>query len=394
MTAADEQLPLSAKIGLSAMGIAGNIATFLIPLIIGGLVDDYGYTINRASFVAFGDMFGLGVGTLLWSAIMHHANWRRSAIMAMLLVVTANAASALFTQYSILFAIRILAGTGAGTLLALTNSGLSHSRDPDRTVGLYMFVVLLFASVAYFVFPRVIESSGMVWFFLSLAAVAGMLGLGSFWVPAVIASVQVQRDGGGLPLDRTVPTWIKASAALGVFFWFFSASLTLAYIERIARIARLSTEQIALSLGLSQLFGAAGGLSAALLSTRLGNRSVPVLVSTMLAISCCGILLTDFSPFAFTYAVCALIFGWDAIYPYVIGQLKALDHSARLVSISITMMAAGKAFSVLYGGLVLNGTNYEVISWSGIGAFLLALLCFTPSLLISDRQLRAGSNSR
>lgn len=394
MTGAEEQLPLSAKIGLSAMGIAGNIAPFLIPLIIGGLVDDYGYTINRASFVAFGDMFGLGVGTLLWATIMHRANWRRSAIAAMLLVVTANAASALFTQYSVLFGIRILAGIGAGTLLALTNSGLSHARDPDRTVGLYMFVVLLFASVAYYVFPRVIESSGMVWFFASVAAVAGALGLGSLWIPAEIAPAQVQHEGGDALLDRTAPAWIKAGAALGVFFWFFSASLMLAYIERIARVASLSTEQIAGSLGLSQLFGAAGGLSAALLSTRLGNRSIPVFVATLLAVSCCGILLTEFSAFAFTFAACALIFGWDAIYPYVIGQLKALDHSARLVSISITMMAAGKALSPLYGGLVLDGTNYKVISWSGLCAFVLALLCFVPSLSISDRQLRAGADRR
>lgn len=393
MAAAAERLTLSTKIGLSAMGIAGNIAPFLIPLIIGGLVDDYGFTINRASFIAFGDMFGLGVGTLLWAAIMRRAHWRNSALIAMVLVVAANSASAFLTQYYLLFVVRIFAGIGAGMLLALTNSGLSHARDPDRTVGLYMFVVLLFASVAYYVFPHVIETSGMSAFFLSVAAVACLLGLGGQWIPAKLAcSEQDGERTASLP-DQSVPVWIKASAALGVFFWFFSASLILAYIERIARAASLSTEQIAGSLGFSQLFGAAGGLSAALLSTRLGNRTVPVLIATILAISCCGVLLTQFSPFAFTYAACALIFGWDAIYPYVIGQLKALDHTARLVSISITMMAAGKAFSPLYGGLVLNGTNFEIISWSGFGAFLMALLCFAPSLWITDRQLRAESSN-
>ena len=193
---------------------------FLLPLVIGGLADHYGHTISRASFVAFGDMFGLGVGTLLWAAIISWANWRHSAMAAMVVAVAMNAASAFMTHYQLLLAMRFLAGVGAGALLAITNSGLSHARDPDRTVGLYMFVVLLFAALAYYVFPRFIEASGMAWFFLTIVGVAAVLGLGSLWIPGRIESVRRQQEMKVRDAPAPVANWIRACGALGVFSGF------------------------------------------------------------------------------------------------------------------------------------------------------------------------------
>ena len=63
-------------ISLGVLGIAGNIAVFILPLIVGALVDYVDFSIQQASYIASADMFGLGIGTLVWSRFILTRDWR------------------------------------------------------------------------------------------------------------------------------------------------------------------------------------------------------------------------------------------------------------------------------------------------------------------------------
>lgn len=384
----NQELRIATIIALAAIGIAGNISPFILPIIVGGIVDHLNLNIQQASYVAFSDMSGLGLGTLIWAAVITRANWRYSGLAAIVLLIVANVVSANIDDYTSLLVVRFFAGLGAGMLLAITNSGLSHARDPDRIVGIYMVTVLLFATVALYVFPHMLDNFGLPSLFYTIAAAASVFAFSAFMIPEKLGGQSpVNDEEEDLSLPK-VSMGVKVSSALGVFCFFFAASLFWVYIERIGRAANFDTADIATSLSVSQIFGALGGVTAAVLSTRLGSRFFPVLATIILAVGASAILLTDFTVLGYAIAASALIFSWDAIYPYLIGMLKALDPTARLVSISIAMQAGGKAFSPAFGGLIVVGGVYTAVGWVCILFFVAGFLCFLPGLAVSDKQLK------
>lgn len=379
-------LGLFALIALGAIGVAGNISPFILPIIVGGVVDHLALNIQQASYIAFSDMAGLGIGTLIWSAIITKANWRLSGAIAILLVVVSNLISAQLDTLIPLLVVRFFAGLGAGLLLAITNSGLSHAKDPDRVVGIYMCMVLLFATLALYAFPHLLDAKGVGSMFNTIALVTLALGILVVKIPTKISHSSTTTMLDSEQQKSKLATRVLAS--LGVLAFFFAASLVWVYMERMGRAAGFSTDEIAFSLSVSQVFGALGAIAAAVLSTRLGNRWVPMFFAVVLAVLGCLILVTDYTPLWYAVAACAIIFAWDLIYPYVIGMLSVLDSTARLVSISIAMMAAGKALSPVYGSFVLTDESFTVVAWSGAVFFFVSFLLFMPGLIFSDKRLK------
>lgn len=389
----NRELRVSAIVALAAIGIAGNIAPFILPIIVGSIVDHLGLNVQQASYIAFSDMLGLGLGTLIWAAFITRANWRYSGLVSISILIVANIVSANLHDFGALMFARFFAGLGAGLLLAITNSGLSHAKDPDRVVGIYMMSVLLFATLALFGSPHLVENFGLSALFYTIAGFASFFALGAFLIPEKLGGEQQAKEESLDSASNKVPLKVKISSALGVFCFFFAASLFWVYIERIGRAANFNTSDIATSLSTSQFVGALGAVTAAVVSTRLGSRFIPILTAIILAVGASGILLTDFTVFTYAAAASALIFSWNIIYPYLIGLLKALDPSARLVSISIAMQASGKAFSPALGGLIIVGGVYTPVAWVCIIFFLASFLCFLPGLAISDKKLRVELSS-
>jgi len=384
-------------IALGFLGVAGNISPFILPLIVGALVDYVGLSIQQASYVASADMFGLGIGTLIWSRFILTSNWRWFALLAAALLLSGNLLCAFSDTFISAAISRFIAGLGGGLMLAIGVSGLASTVNPDRIVGVYTILVTLVASIILFVFPYLLAQSGAKGMFLAMAGLSCMAGVSSFFVPR--KSTSSDQPNGPEPEAASSgqgarsPQIVRWMAVFGVFVSFFGMSLFWVYIERVGVVTGFVTSQISTGLGTAQLMGVLGAGTAAIVATRFGSRLVPVMLALGLSLLA-SVMIPAMSGFAFyLVAASALLFSWNMFYPYVIGIMISLDSTAKLVTYSMLMMTLGKSLSPLVGAIIVTETNYDSAYWLCVGAFVLSAVLFLPALRVTDRRLRATDSS-
>lgn len=377
---------LKEMVALSLLGVAGNIAPFILPLIVGGLVDHVGLTVQQASYVASADMFGLGFGTLIWSHFILKANWRKFALLSALLLFAGNLVCAFADNFAAAALSRFVAGTGGGLMLTIGVSGLANTLNPDRIVAVYTLLVTVVATVVLYVFPFVLEASGARGMFLAMAGFACAAGISSFFVPprSVSAGNVHRDDASGGP---AASLWLRSMAVAGVLTSFFGLSLFWVYIERAAVLSGFGTGQISGLLGTAQACGVAGAVFAAVVATRFGNRMFPVMLAMGLSLMASAVIPGAAAFALYLAAGCALIFSWNMVYPYVIGIMVSLDPTAKLVAYAMVMMTLGKSLSPMVGAWFVTDTHYDPAYWLCVGVFVLSILLFYPALRFTDRRL-------
>jgi len=376
-------------VALGSLGIVGNISPYILPLIVGALVDHVGFSIEQAGLVASADMFGLGAGTLVWSRFIMKGDWRKFALASAILLCVGNILCA-FTDTFIAVALsRFVAGIGAGLMLTIGVSGLATTNNPDRIVAIYAMIVTAFASVVLYVFPFLLVRHGSSGMFLAMASFACLAGISSFFVPQTLSGAAKL----ALPSRALVkkPALFRALFPLslaGVLVSFFGMSLFWVFIERAGVTAGFVTSQIAGGLGSAQAAGIFGALTAAIVSTRFGNRLLPVMFTLALALIASVAIPTTTGFVLYVLSAGSLIFSWNMLYPYVVGILISLDSSARLVTYGLVVMTLGKSLSPLVGAYVVSETDYSSAYWLCIICFGMAALLFLPALRITDRNLK------
>lgn len=381
-------------VALGFLGVAGNMSPFILPLIVGALVDYVDFSIQQASYIASADMFGLGAGTLLWSRYILTADWRKFAFASAVLLFVGNVLCAVTDTFLAVILSRFVAGIGAGLMLAIGVSGLSNTRNPDRVVAIYMILVTMVASLVLYVFPFLLVQSGSRGMFFALAGFACLAGVSSFFVPRVskrIDQSDTQIEEVATPSSSRSGSFFVVSllGVSGVLVVFFGMSLYWVYIERAGVLQGFVTEQMSAGLGTAQFAGVAGALAAAVISTRFGNRMVPVMFTLGLALIASLLVPTTTGFVFFVLSAGALIFAWDMLYPYVIGIMVSLDATARLVTYSMVMMTLGKSLSPAIGAFIVTETDYSGAYWLCVACFLLSAILFIPALLITDKKLKS-----
>lgn len=387
-----------AIVSLAAIGVIGNLAPFIMPVIVGGVVDHLGVSLAEAGYVAFADMFGLGVGALAWSRLIASANWRNYGLLAVVLVVVGNIACTMISALPPLMAARVVVGLGSGLLLAIGNSGLTMTRDPDRTIGIVTVVAMLSASFALFAFPLLVAAQGVDAMFYAMAAATAVAGLGVFGMPqqspkTANSAGTVKSDletAAGTTTNRTTITRTGVTSLVGVFLFFVGAIIFWVYVERLGNDAGFSVETIASVLGASHLFGALGAITPAILSTRLGNRMLPITFCIGLAFVVSILMALDPSVVMFAVAACAFIFAWDCFYPYMMGLLITIDPSGRLVSNGLAVQTVGKAVGPALAGALILEIGFAGVYGLCALLFVLSLIAFWTPIAESDRLLKAA----
>lgn len=379
-------------IALGFLGVAGNISPFILPVIVGALVDYGDFSIQRASYIASADMFGLGAGTLLWSYYIIRADWRKFALAAAVLLFAGNMSCALTGTFMAVLLSRFIAGIGGGLLIAIGVSGLAKTKNPDRVVAVYTLLVTVVASIILYVFPFLLVQSGSEGMFFTMAGFAVLAGVSGCFVPkyaAVKSGNEPGRNKMEIPSSALyAPLLTKVMGVLGVFMVFFSMSLFWVYIERAGAAAGYVTSQISAGLGTAQFTGVAGALTAAVVATRFGNRLAPILVTIGLSLVA-SITIPSTPEFVFfLLAASALIFSWNMLYPYVIGLMISLDETALLVTYALVMMTLGKSLSPVLGAFLVTEADFSMAYWACAICFVCAALLFMPAILLTDRKLK------
>lgn len=292
---------------------------------------------------------------------------RRAALLAALLFIAGNIASATVASYPLLLALRFVTALGGGSLMILCMASAANLPNPSRVYGLWLLGQLVLGAVGLALLPGMFARHGLSACYLSLAALA-LLALPL--TRAFPVSLTPQRQQADAPLH-------KGKALLGlaaVLCFYLSLSGVWTFIGSIAQASGIDSSASGKVLALATLMGMLGATLAASLGARLPRHVLLVLGFAVLAAAI--LALRGQLPLArFALAAMAFKLMWTFVLPLVLATLADLDRSGRLMNAINLMIGAGLAAGPAIAGQLLQATGNAGSSLlAGAAMSLLALL--------------------
>lgn len=373
--------------GLAAIfysGIASAALLTIKPLIVGALIDDYGFSAAQAGSIAGVEMAGIGVASLLIGAL--GPRWpRRSVIAAGAALALAGSFVPLIAHsYVPVLVLRFVAGFGSGLIAGSILATLGTSRDPDRMFGIYLMSAYVFAVLLFPLASTVIGRWGAGGAYTLLAAIISVVLLISRTIPDACVQ-QLSRSDVLPPVPRLEA---GCSLAVSVAFWIGNGAVW-AFVERLGLKGGATSMQIAAVLSFSQVAFMAGAAVASALHTRLG-RTLP-LVSAMV-ITIIGLMLIGWGHGApiFTAGVTIFCFAWPLFLAYLNGTMATQDPAGRIVALGVTSQTVGMAIGPIVAGILANRLGYAAVVAMALTSYSVAIALLVPLAVASRGMHTAG----
>lgn len=357
------------------VGVMGNTGIYLIPLLLGAMVSDRGYTEQQAGLIASADLGGYAVMTFITAMFLIRRDWRRLALVGVAIMFAANLASTAVASAGAFAAVRFLSGIGAGMLAAVATVSLGQTENPDRGYGLLFAASLLFGTAGLWGLPLLLGHTGLDGAYVFIAALAVLVGLLTFGLQQGVPPSDAS-DATGAPRPRPVLAVLILLAI--TLFWAHQNALY-AYMERIGNASGLSAQFIGFTLGLANLTGFAGAALVAWAGSRFG-RLIPLLLSTAIQLVCVWALSGTVSSVGYLVAIAVISLSWNVVNPMQIGVLAGVDRGGRLLALSSTVIGVGLAIGPALGAAVLRGADYSLVLWLVAGLAVASLLLALPVL--------------
>ena len=350
----------------------GPAAIILMPMIVGGFIDSYGFTEQQAASIL--SLYGLGlVFASAFAAVwLRKFSWVSVLFFVLLLYTILNVVSANLDEFTPLLVTSFLTGLAGGSLFAVTVAALGDNREPDRAFGLAQGVQGAMMLVAFAAAPYLLQAWNVSALYYMLAAMSILVMLTLFRFPAQGLNRTASTGHNGHEANNTPLIWLGLIASIIFFvnvfgFW--------AFIERIGQAAQLPTNTIGLALGISQIMAIVGGLAAALASDRYG-RYLPLLIVLIGQSMALFALIGKFGSVTFFLSTGVFQALFIVAVSYQMGAIAHLDIKGRY----LVLMTAAQALGAAIGPSVAAAMIREGNDYSGI-ILMAALFCLIGTLL-------------
>lgn len=356
------------------VGVMGNSVIYLIPLLVGGMVSDRGFTEQQAGLMASIDLGGYALATALTAYLVGHFSWRRLALAGLMLMAAANAATTTLHAFETFAFARFASGLGCGVLAGLASVSLSRTDNPERNFGLLLAAALLFGTAGLWGLPVLLERYGLNSAYWLLAGLALVVGLAAVRLPEGHAA----ETGAGAASGQV--NWLLVGAVLAsvTLFW-AEQNAVYAYIERIGNASGLEPTFIGFALGMANLTGFAGAALVAWLGARAG-RMLPLAVATVLQLACLMALSGKVSSMAFIGGLGLMSLAWNIVNPFQLGILSGVDPTGKTLALAATMTGVGLAAGPAAGAAAIDMGGYGAILWLAAALAVVSLVLLVPPL--------------
>lgn len=366
------------------MGVMGNSVIYLIPLLVGGMVTDRGFSEQQAGWLASLDLGGYALAAALTAFHVDRFDWRHLARIGLGIMVVANVATSSLQVFDAFAAARVASGFGCGLLAGLASVALSRMDNPERNFGVLLGASLLFGTAGLWGLPALLDAFGLAaayWLLAGLAVVATILAVPG--LPAHSESAADEEVGVG------EMSWVAAVLVLASITCFWAEQNALyAYVERIAHASGLEAGYIGFVLGMANLTGFGGAALVAWMGARAG-RLLPLAMATVVQLACFWVLAGTLTPMTFLLALTLTATAWNVVNPFQLGILAAVDPSGRTLALAATFSGVGLAIGPAAGAQAISGSHY-----SGVLALSTILAVASLVLLLPPLQRIAATAAR
>ena len=385
MTSTPRWLGLAGMIVAVAVGsVIAHLCTSALPLLIGALMNGYGFTATAAGLTGFFQIGALAVSMIVIAPLTHRFRPLSVAYFGMALAAAGNLLMYWSPAYlPLICVLATLVGTGYGLVLTAAVAAAAGSARPDLTYAAgNSGAVLLIVPIMSLLPLATVRFGTRATFFaiplLILIAVPFMLGLRSQRSVKLAEQVTVHSFATGLPL---LVIWSLFSFGTGAMW---------AFTERIGASLSLSGPTIGLILSSSAFTGLIGTSLAAYCSDKV-DRTIALGVGVVGGGASCLLFAVATNVWIFAAAAVAYWIFTMFVYILLLGTAAMLDPTGRLGTLGTGCERLAFAIGAPFGGLMVDFGSYFWLSVSTAFACAVIAPAFLPGL---KRMLRTAATHR
>jgi len=353
---------------------------YFLPQLVGAVVEQYGLSDKQMGVFASSDLIGYSIGSISSFFWIRQVNWKKAALMSIVIMIVGNFLSPMMTSYMPLLLVRIITGVGQGMAVAITLAIIADSTKTDRNFAVYLIITLIVGAAGVVMLPDLMVgygASAIYWGQIICSLVA--LPFAILWLPAHGIEYEEEDLKGGL--NRSV-----LLSLFSVFLLYIGYGGLWALAERIGNISGLSADYIGWCLSISLLWAIVGLLIPIFFELRFG-RLFPISIS-ILSLCVFGLLMFwDRSETGFLIAVSIGSFGINMILPYITGVIGENDKSGKGVIMVTPMYSIGFALGPSILSLFIFNDNYSYVGYIASIFFVVCFLIFFWIIKTQNRIL-------
>jgi MFS family permease len=331
------------------------------------------------------ELLSIAAGTLAGSRLAGRLGPRTLALGAMTLAVVANTTGAFTTSIDQLMAVRVAAGLGSGSVIAVVMFLAGRSDRPNVLFGALNSSVGVLGILLSLALPRLVGAYDITGAY-GLYVVLGLLSLGFM---ATLAGRVAPVEGQAAP---TMPSlglaqWLPL-LGLGVIFLGHSALAIF-----IVRIGVGTGVPITI---LGYIFVAISALSVVLpiISGVYGVRlPAALVVGVLLAVlAVAANVMANAHSLPMFVVGCALYATLPtAMMPVLLTAFAVQDPSGRLTGANSAFVTVGAAVAPLISGRLIDLGGYPLVAMLSTGCFVIGALLLARTVMGADRTRRLGA---
>ena len=362
-----------ARVLLAFLATAGIFYINIMPAIVDGLIEGLGFSNQEAGFVASSNTYGAAIGAFVVVFFVKKLEWRTSAIVLLLGLISIDLTSMFLTSSKALIMLRALHGFLGGALVGIGFAVMSRTTEVSRSFGYLLTIQFGLGGLGIMFLPGLVPMFGTKALFLSLVAFSA--------VTLLMVPFLADYPPGQNHHDRVAGKirYLPAGAALLATFLFQAANMAVyAYAIGIGKFAGLSMSFISNSLGLSAWIAIAGSVLVILLSTRFG-RLRPVGAAILItAVATWALHYSHVNPDSWLSSVywlanLVIAITWAFTISYLLGMNAEFDTTGQMAALGGFASKMGLASGPAIAALLVGEDDYGRIVTA---ATIALILCF------------------
>ena len=361
--------------------IAGTVTTlpsYGLPFIVGSLADEFMLTGSQAGWVGTAVMGGFGAGTLFTMYWQTRWKWRSTCLVHVLIAVGFYLLMHVADSIQIALLFQFAGAAGLGGIYALVLTIFSRHDNPDRMLGMFMFIQIIFTSGYILALSTLISRYGSYGIFGSFAAITLLIIPCSYWFPAGDITDNIDRNHVTRPKLRLGLASIFALASL-LFFGLNTAGVA-SFIERMGKHAGLSLEQISVYIALANLVSILGPALAIWWGDRF-NRLAPLFLAVFCNVVGMGLLWNGGGIWLYPIGASLFFISWMLGLPYIYASIAALDATKTIMPIAAVVLVFGSTLAPTIAGLFVTENTLNGVNLYAIVCILVCYAIIIPALL-------------
>lgn len=353
----DDPLAIAACVALGVVGLA----TFMgMPMVVGAVIDQYGYSEGQGGYLASSEYLGMFAASALVSLLILRVSRRKLALAGTLTAIVSNALSTAVSALPTLLALRFITGLGCGAAYAIAAAVLAGSQQTVRNFMFLIFAQVLTNALVMYLFPSLVANWHVAGIFL---AYCGMLMLAGVFIPYLPKHFAFARTSSSRSRSEhgAVAGWVPWLCLAAVFCFYLMVGAYWAYIERIGIAVGFDTVFVGQITAAGILLSLIACLVAYRLSERIGQ-SRPLLLAL-------GLVATThiwsglwFGPGPFLVGFAVVNCFWNFTDIYQLGTISNIDRTGVFASrVQGAQMLAMTISSASAGFLLDRGIGYPLL---------------------------------